>query len=185
MEQIYVLRCRDEHYYVGRSSNVDRRFAEHLDGRFGSEWTRFHPPIEIVEQSAKTSEFDESTKTLEYMKHYGIDRVRGAQWSNVFLTEEQRAAINAALNTSGCFKCGQHGHFARTCYVTNPTRKRKMAMRPVECNRCGRDSHLDDGCYAKSTIDGRALGCAVCGRTSHTDDQCFARIYPNGRKIRR
>ena len=34
MEKIYVLLCRDQHFYVGQTSNVDRRFAEHLDEHF-------------------------------------------------------------------------------------------------------------------------------------------------------
>jgi len=51
------------------------------------------------------------------------------------------------------------------------------------CQRCGRDSHLDDNCYATKDIDGKfieesesesEIQCERCGRESHTIEDCYA-----------
>lgn len=178
MEKIYVLRCRDQHFYVGQTLNVDRRFAEHRDGHSGSEWTRLHPPIQIIEQTPKTSEFDELKTTLEYMKRYGIDRVRGAHWCNVSLTQEQRTAIQAALNTASCYRCGQKGHYSRHCPRSSV----------VMCYKCGQQGHYANTCDVNDRR-GRnprpAPQCNRCGRTSHSIDQCYATFDIDGRWLHR
>ncbi len=43
----YLIRCRDNSFYAGVSSDVRRRFAEHKDGK-GGRYTRSHKPIEVV-----------------------------------------------------------------------------------------------------------------------------------------
>jgi putative endonuclease len=45
---VYMLRCGPNgHLYVGRTTDVDRRFGEHRDGR-GAAYTRAHPPTAIA-----------------------------------------------------------------------------------------------------------------------------------------
>jgi len=194
MQKIYVLRCENGKYYVGKTSNVDRRFAEHLNGD-GSEWTKHYAPHEIIEDHDMNSDFDEMNKTLEYMKRYGIDHVRGAQWSNMNLTSEQQANIMAAINTDGCFHCGEMGHFSNNCTNRNQTSQRIQCFKcrnyghfanqctVIQCERCGRDSHTVNNCYATFDIDGEMLDCARCGRDTHRADECFARTDVNGRRL--
>lgn len=45
---IYILKLKNNKYYVGKSQDPEKRFAEHL---FGSEssWTQLHEPIEIID----------------------------------------------------------------------------------------------------------------------------------------
>ena len=210
MEKIYVLKCDHSNYYVGKTSNVNRRFAEHLDGS-GSAWTSLHEPKEIVEVTNKSSDYDELKKTLEYMNKYGVDRVRGALWSNVELTEDQRTTIGKMINQDACFRCGRKDHFARDCQQPNssqpkpppvPSLKRGQAVRPpresdleahaqkrrremprMQCHRCGRDSHDAAACYATFDRDGRLLECARCGRESHSVADCYAHSDINGRRL--
>jgi len=38
---VYVLKCDSSYYYIGRTSNVERRLQEHREGK-GRMWTRMH-----------------------------------------------------------------------------------------------------------------------------------------------
>ena len=76
---IYVLSLKDNKWYVGRSSNVERRFEQHKKGD-GAKWTYLHLPINIHEIREMKTEYDEDNITLKYMKKYGIYNVRGGQF---------------------------------------------------------------------------------------------------------
>lgn len=47
MRWVYILKCEDDHYYVGETSRLFRRFWEHDDGRGGVN-TLTYPPEGIV-----------------------------------------------------------------------------------------------------------------------------------------
>ena len=193
MQKIYVLQCKNNKYYIGKTADVDRRFAEHFSGEYGSEWTKYYPPRAVIEVENMTSHYDEMKKTLEYMKKFGIDHVRGAQWSNIHLTSQQRDAIMAALNTNACFRCGQNGHFSNNCTNRSQLFRTPQIVqcftcgkyghyantynynqRPTCCERCGSYSHVIDNCYATFDIDGNILDCA---------DECYAKSDVNGRRL--
>ena len=176
MQKIYVLQCDNDKYYIGKTANVDRRFAEHLNGEHGSEWTRYYPPRQIIEVENMSSNFDEMKKTLEYMKKFGIDNVRGAHWSNIYLTAKQRDAIMEAMNTDGCFRCGQNGHFSRNC--TNQIQAFRSPQ-AVQCFRCREYGHYANTC----NYNQRATHCDRCGRDSHFADECYAKTDVDGRRL--
>jgi predicted GIY-YIG superfamily endonuclease len=44
---VYILRCADDSYYVGHTTNLEMRLAEHQAGK-GGEWTKRHLPVELV-----------------------------------------------------------------------------------------------------------------------------------------
>jgi putative endonuclease len=46
---VYLLRCTDSSLYAGITTDVVRRFAEHMSGNpKGAKYTRNHPPEEIA-----------------------------------------------------------------------------------------------------------------------------------------
>lgn len=88
---LYVLRLEDNCYYIGHSEQY--RFYERMNEHFnkrnrkGSNWTILHAPIEIVEQCVgwgnyRDFELKENEKTLEYMRRYGISKVRGGFYTD-------------------------------------------------------------------------------------------------------
>lgn len=44
---VYLLRCADETYYAGYTTDIERRLAEHNDGA-GAKYTRGRTPVELV-----------------------------------------------------------------------------------------------------------------------------------------
>ncbi len=44
---IYLLQCRDDSFYCGITSNLDRRVKEHNSGR-GAKYTKARRPVKLV-----------------------------------------------------------------------------------------------------------------------------------------
>lgn len=51
---LYILRCGDGSLYTGITTDVQRRFAEHVSGK-GAKYTRGRGPLELVYQEELTS----------------------------------------------------------------------------------------------------------------------------------
>lgn len=47
MHYVYVLRCSDDSYYTGYTTDVERRLTEH-DAGDGAKYTRGRTPVELV-----------------------------------------------------------------------------------------------------------------------------------------
>ena len=45
---VYILKCSDASYYVGITSNLDRRVTEHNAGKYTDAYTFSRRPIELV-----------------------------------------------------------------------------------------------------------------------------------------
>jgi predicted GIY-YIG superfamily endonuclease len=52
---VYILRCADGSFYVGRTSNIPERLRTHNDGR-GALWTATRTPVALVYQEPCRSE---------------------------------------------------------------------------------------------------------------------------------
>lgn len=74
---IYVLKCEDDCWYVGITHDLNKRFAQHLNGT-GAKWTRLHKPISIVEvYTDGCTPAKECAITEKYCDMYTRDKVRG------------------------------------------------------------------------------------------------------------
>jgi len=187
MEQLYILQLEKGKYYVGKSTDVEKRFREHKAGS-GSAWTTEYKPVKILETRPITSVHDETNVTKDYMKKYGIDNVRGGAYCQMELTDEQESVIRHENRSAGdkCYKCGKTGHFANKCpngvegdneiiicgdcnkqfaseslfdrHYCKPT-KQTYNSKPQtgSCYRCGRKGHWANNCYARTDIDGDDL----------------------------
>src|SRR5690348_6392685 len=45
---IYMLHCNNGHYYTGHTTDIARRYQEHIDGT-GSKYTRSFKPLNIAQ----------------------------------------------------------------------------------------------------------------------------------------
>jgi len=116
MEYIYVLKLEDDHYYIGKTTDVGRRFIQHMAGE-GSKWTQIYKPISIINARESKHSLDEEMTTLEWMDKKGVDSVRGDCFTGIKLSDEERLFITKKINTmkNQCYLCNQHGHFANKC----------------------------------------------------------------------
>ena len=153
MVYIYVLKLKYNKYYVGKTENPNFRLNDHFDAN-GSEWTRKYKPITVHEIRPDCDSKDETIITQEYMEKYGIDNVRGGPWCKINI-DDQKQFIQNMINSESdnCYKCGKPGHFANQCSRTDKPVKKK-SIKKVVCSRCGRSSHTEENCYAKTDIHG-------------------------------
>jgi predicted GIY-YIG superfamily endonuclease len=86
---LYVLKLVQNKYYVGITTMADpyKRIAQHETGYFSAQWTKKFKPLETLEIislgniTREEAERIENAKTLEYMKQFGYQNVRGGSLS--------------------------------------------------------------------------------------------------------
>ena len=87
---VYTLKLQDDKYYVGKSDDIEKRIWIHSND-CGSVWTKNHKVIKripnITEDRGKLGELIE---TLESIKLYGIDNVRGSMFTKIYLSESDK-----------------------------------------------------------------------------------------------
>ena len=184
MTILYVLELEHGKYYVGTTNRpLNDRILEHFN-EYGSEWTRIHYPIKVIETKYNVDKYDEDKYTKLYMDKYGIDNVRGGSYVSVHLPEYQKKALEKELKTSNdkCFKCNKTGHYANDCkinlnndiqvindYSANIQQVHTLDLvndKPInkvsiinknQCYRCGRQGHWAKNCYAKTDVNGKHI----------------------------
>ena len=116
MLYIYVLQLQNDKYYVGKTINPHSRIEAHFTNN-GSEWTKLHKPIKLLELIPNCDDYDEDKYTYKYMDKFGIDNVRGGSYSTPVLddcTINQLVKISNSVNNR-CYTCGKYGHYANDC----------------------------------------------------------------------
>ena len=181
---IYILRLQGGYYYIGKTTNVVRRYQQHLSGD-GSAWTRKYTPISLERTIESTSPFDEDKIVKEYMAKYGIEKVRGGSYIEINLSKLQTDALNIEIRnaTNVCMKCGKSGHFVKECFMESSNsmadqlKSRSLQMK-VERNpsmyvQCvAPESYFSNDMYHSSLEK-----CYRCGRSGHYVADCYAKTH--------
>ena len=118
---VYVVKLRDNRFYVGYTSDFRKRLNQHLKGK-SSEWVKkfklaSNPVYKIYETEEK---IDELFHFIEMVKIFGVQNVRGAQFSAIKLSEKSISTIKILetyedLRLVICEKCGLRGHDKSIC----------------------------------------------------------------------
>ena len=190
---IYILNCRCNKYYVGRTKNLISRVEKHLKGE-ACEFTKIYPilvdnPIYRIIENA--SAFDEDKYVKIMMTMYGINYVRGGSYLSLTLSFEEKMFLEREIKTATdkCFGCGSVGHYIKKCPnkvppETNLVTELKKIMTKTDnlkekatesCERCGRDDHKEKECTATShliTKEKLLMKCDYCGGYGHSRWNC-------------
>lgn len=140
---IYVLELENNKYYIGKTNNLEKRLNDHREER-GCEWTKRYKYLKLKElrYNIDNNSILEDTLTIEYMKKYGINNVRGGCFSSYILKNEDKLVLNKIINSSEnrCYGCGEIGHYIKNC--------------KTRCTRCFRNNHTINQCFAKTDFYG-------------------------------
>lgn len=120
---LYVLKLRDNCYYVGSTKDPSNRFKQHQSG-IGAAWTKEHPPVGGKEILLKPVNgvmvgLEEDKLVKEMMIKYGVDNVRGGSYSNIDLEYNiYDSLLKEIFHAQGvCLRCGRGSHWVNNCYA--------------------------------------------------------------------
>jgi predicted GIY-YIG superfamily endonuclease len=158
---IYILKLQSGKFYVGKTTDIERRNEEHMNGT-ASAWTKKYKPVSVEKIIPNASAFDEDKWTKIYMEKYGVENVRGASYAQMELDETQRETLEREFRSAkdACMKCGRSGHFAKSCYASTDVRKtvkNVVVEKGGACYRCGNTSHYASDCYARRHVHGYSI----------------------------
>lgn len=151
MTQVYVLQLTEGKYYVGSTSDFDRRLAEHRSGE-GSAWTKKYPVVNVLSCEEGDALMEDAT-TKRCMLEHGIENVRGSLYCQIELPSHTISKLKKELAQldGACFNCGKKGHYAAQCGDSDTILCSRTDML---CTRCGRNNHTVNKCYAKTHFIG-------------------------------
>lgn len=67
MPQTYILRCKDNRYYIGSTVNIGQRFKEHQQGK--CRFTKSRLPVEVI-YTEEHQTYSEARKREYQIKGY-------------------------------------------------------------------------------------------------------------------
>ena len=86
----YILKLKDNKWYVGFAADVDKALYQAWNGD-GALFVQQHQPLEVIDIIPGKKYTKQLT--LMMMREYGIDNVRGHAWSQREFTDKQRANL--------------------------------------------------------------------------------------------
>ncbi len=180
---IYILKLKENKYYVGKSNDPIERFAEHIRGE-GSSWTKKYKPVEIMKVIDNVSPFDEDKHVKELMSKYGINNVRGGSYVTPKLDEIQEISLKKEIWSAKdcCSRCGREGHWISDCFATTDIEGEEIYELVAESEESDEDSEdYDESESSEEEIDilknksstKKEIKCYNCGKSGHYASNCY------------
>lgn len=106
---VYVLACAGGYFYIGTTTNVERRFSQHKSGTgSAANFTKAHKPVKVLYKaklgymSYAEAERYENCVTLEMMLKYGGDKCAGGKY---FSFMKKKTIVKLYEKKSDKYKC--------------------------------------------------------------------------------
>lgn len=132
MAFIYALKLEEGKYYVGRSNHVENRIQQHQEEQ-GSSWTSKYKLVEVLFIKESTSCFDEDKYTKELMMNFGVENVRGGNYTTIYLEPAIKALLQKEIWGAKdlCVRCGRDDHFINECHKKIDVNGTKIEMKSI------------------------------------------------------
>ena len=120
---VYTLQDAHGRVYVGKSFNVNKRIAEHMQGSGTTFLSNPHTGLTQLQTATSGSKNDleswERAETLTQMYSKGIRNVRGWMFTTSSLSEQQvqDAFGQICEKFDLCRRCGRNSHFISQCFA--------------------------------------------------------------------
>jgi len=140
----YALHLENNKFYVGLTEDPVGRLKKHFN-KGGSEWTKLHPPLQLLELFLAKSKNTEKLLTFYYMHKYGIENVRGGPYCQRILSTEQVTYIKENLEIQfNTYNSLQKKHNTICNEILTSYRTRKPLHIPTKTLDLNKYSFLDD-----------------------------------------
>ena len=70
---VYILKCKDSSYYTGITKNLEKRIADHANGR-GAKYTRGRAPLKLIHAETFKNRSTASKREFEIKKLSRIEK---------------------------------------------------------------------------------------------------------------
>ena len=102
---IYALELNNGKFFLDQTQNLNTSLKKHFrydnlrqSQPYGRSWTQLWPPVRIHHIYRNSVASDLNKYTLEYMKKYGIENVRGGEYSSTDLSFYQYSELKKIIN---------------------------------------------------------------------------------------
>lgn len=153
---VYVLNLEKGKFYVGKTTDLEKRLREHKSGYKSSSWTKKYKPLGVHKIYENCDGFDEDKITVKYMTKYGIPNVRGGPYVTIILPPEiiDHITLRIRMATNLCLRCGSKFHFCTNCNQGSETTfpifpDSTDEFGPPICKTCGANTHFTEDCEFK------------------------------------
>ena len=162
---VYILKLKENKYYVGRTCHYERRMKDHFSGKCsykGSYWTKRYQPLEVIRKIDDATSFDEDKVLKETMMTYGIDNVRGGSYVKHKLSSDEISLLEKEIRFAQdlCVVCGSDKHFVTYCDTTLV----------YKCEICDFEFDSENECefHVKNCVETKEISC----QTERHSPQC-------------
>ena len=99
----FLIELEHGKFFAGESIDPWKTLEEHREGISGVTWTQIHRPVLLREIVSVALKKDLNEYVRQAMLQYGVDNVRGGDWSETRLTDKDRQRLSKELpQQRGC-----------------------------------------------------------------------------------